>query len=306
MDINKIAKRMTRGEFLNNIALDQDGDIVNIKNCNINKEYDFDYCPDENGLDVNKNCYDYKNCKECWKNAIKDIKFKGEDCMEFNWNEFKKGEIVIHCDTKEKAINFLSECNLQNIKWMDQENIIPIKCYFEKYETGICYRFVPFESNEYCYGLTYDCLEFYETIDCEIIEWEIKNKIDYDREYIIEEIMEFENGTVFADIKYPDSTVTIKYDIDNGCKILINNDTNSPCKITDIWLNTKFKLVKKDKKVSFKEAMQAYDEYKIIKCIWEEEVYKFNGNKESRLIDIKEEGNLLGLILNGEWYIKED
>ncbi|KEI90735.1 hypothetical protein N493_15105 [Clostridium botulinum B2 433] len=222
----------------------------------------------------------------------------------FDWNEFKKGKVVVHCDTKEKAINFISKCNSYNMKWSDGTKVKSTECYFEECENGICYRF---KNDDYGSVLTFEELSYYNNF-YPIIKWEIENKIDYYKEYIIEEMMEFENGTVFADIKYPDSTVTIKYDIDNGCKILINNDTNSPCKITNIWLNTKFKLVKKDKKVPFEEAIQAYK--KEVYCIWNDGKSKTEYRIESPLHGIRDVEFKKDItpeeILNGEWYIKEN
>ncbi|HDK7180744.1 TPA: hypothetical protein PTW06_003664 [Clostridium botulinum] len=295
MDINKIAKEMTRGEFLNSeyvVIKNGKGNVISYK------------CPYEYGLDgYYTNCM--TSCIECWKNAIKDIKFKGENCMEFNWNEFKKGEIVIHCDTKEKAINFLSECNLQNIKWVDKEYIIPTKCYFEKYETGIGYRFVPFESNEYCHGLTYDCLEFYETIGSNIIEWEIENKIDYDREYNIMEIMEFEEGTEFTlDDRYICKVKNEELRLKDGTGNWILEHLRKRI------INAKFKLVKKDKKVNFSEAIQTYG--KEVYCIWKDDdgiEHKSEyciRNEWDQCIDQNCEHLAPAEIVKGEWYIKED
>ncbi|NFO71588.1 hypothetical protein FDC51_15800 [Clostridium botulinum] len=224
--------------------------------------------------------------------------------MNFNWSEFKKGEIVVYCDTKEKAINFLSECNLQNIKWVDKEDIIPTKCYFEKYETGIGYRFVPFESNEYCHGLTYDCLEFYETIGSNIIEWEIENKIDYDREYDIYEVMEFPEGT---ELLYKNKHYKIKdeelYFVDKNREFISQNS------LKDI-LTMKFKIIKKDKKVEFMQAIQAYG--KTVYCIWRDKndkmlktFYEIKSNV-SEIFDTNDSAMCSEEILNGGWYIKED
>ena len=34
-----------------------------------------------------------------------------------DWEGFKKGKIAVHCDTEEKAREFLKECDAQGIKW---------------------------------------------------------------------------------------------------------------------------------------------------------------------------------------------
>ena len=36
----------------------------------------------------------------------------------FNWEDFKNGKIAVHCDTEEKAKDFLKECEKQEIKWV--------------------------------------------------------------------------------------------------------------------------------------------------------------------------------------------
>lgn len=46
----------------------------------------------------------------------------------FNWEEFKNGEIAVHCDTEEKANDFLKECNKQGITWTDGDKTTEINC----------------------------------------------------------------------------------------------------------------------------------------------------------------------------------
>ncbi|MBN3354028.1 hypothetical protein [Clostridium botulinum] len=222
--------------------------------------------------------------------------------MKFNWNEFKKGKIAVCCDTREKAINFLSECNLNNIKWADGERIIPTQCFiddFEEYKNGICYRFV---NDFYSYGLAHDEIDYYNNHDFyKIIEWKIENKIDYDKEYSIHEVMEFPEETIFK-------CGNCEYRVKDGELEWLDED---------IWklnlmtlkqtLALKFKVLKKDKKVEFIEAVKAFTKGKTIKVQYKNiiEIYEpeeFNG--EYILTDgdtlIPEE------ILYGEWYIKEE
>jgi len=73
MNINEIAKEMTREEFLNKLNFYDGG-----KGCDggtfMGREI---ICPCE--LDLFENCKEGSICLECWENAIKDIKFKRED-----------------------------------------------------------------------------------------------------------------------------------------------------------------------------------------------------------------------------------
>lgn len=205
MDINKIAKEMTREEFLNSgyvKRVDEEKDFIEYECCG----YHFL---------INSNCC--SNCKECWEDAIKDIKFKGEDFME--------------------------------------------------------------------------------------------NKIDYDREYNIMEIMESPEGTEFVQIS-DKLFVKIGYSNNWECKILIGGYTERPCKLSDIWTKSKFKLIRKDKKVTFEEAIQAYG--KTVYCIWRDKndkmlktFYEIKSNV-SEISDTNNSAMCSEEILNGGWYIKED
>ncbi|NFH34496.1 hypothetical protein FDC49_19430 [Clostridium sporogenes] len=142
------------------------------------------------------------------------------------------------------------------------------------------------------------------------------NKIDYDREYNILEIMEFPEDREFID------DIELKVKFENGCLESWSNTGRKwiGCKITKNWLNTKFKLVKKDKKVNFEEAVKAYEKGKTVKCILNNEIYFYYGSYAPK--DIRNYGEYFikynenaednsdfpttGEILRGEWYIKED
>lgn len=70
-NINDIAKRMTRNEFLEEAKEPCMGNIFKSESC-----------PELHGLNSFANtekCSPYENCKECWKESVKDIKFKGEE-----------------------------------------------------------------------------------------------------------------------------------------------------------------------------------------------------------------------------------
>ncbi|PHH02039.1 hypothetical protein [Clostridium sporogenes] len=87
MDINKIAKEMTREEFL--------------QNCEDSLFTGYDIsCPSD--VDLETVCDLCKDCKECWENAIKDIKFKGEDNMKFDWEGFKNNDFAYYAIQKKK------------------------------------------------------------------------------------------------------------------------------------------------------------------------------------------------------------
>ncbi|NFO71587.1 hypothetical protein FDC51_15795 [Clostridium botulinum] len=61
-------------------------------------------------------------------------------------------------------------------------------------------------------------------------------------------------------------------------------------------------ILTEDKKVSFEEAIQAYLKGKDIKCIYNDETTIYNNG----FIDSDDDKLIMGQILKGEWYIKED
>ena len=57
--------------------------------------------------------------------------------MKFNWEDFKNGKIAVHCDTEEKAKDFVKECYKYGIKWLCEANYDAT--FWEKYENDTFY-----------------------------------------------------------------------------------------------------------------------------------------------------------------------
>ena len=57
--------------------------------------------------------------------------------MKFNWEGFKNGKIAVHCDTEEKAKDFVKECYKYGIKWLCEAN--DDATFWEKYENDTFY-----------------------------------------------------------------------------------------------------------------------------------------------------------------------
>ena len=94
-DIKEIAREYTREEFLNEAA--KCGSLF--------------LCPRYSGL--NQKClsivYDEKKCRECWKEAVKDITFKGEEtqtaiCINDKTTRDKKIKILGITEGKEYQV----------------------------------------------------------------------------------------------------------------------------------------------------------------------------------------------------------
>lgn len=83
----------------------------------------------------------------------------------FNWEKFKKGYINIHCDTEEKANDFLKECHNKGITWNGGSNLLDHNNW-DMYKENTCYDH---NDNGLCYcDLYFTIIEDYKTI-----EWEI-------------------------------------------------------------------------------------------------------------------------------------
>ncbi|AUN23753.1 hypothetical protein RSJ21_00175 (plasmid) [Clostridium botulinum] len=280
-DLKEISKEITREEFLK-------------KAINYNR-----YCPGQINLKDCSNSDDYScsttPCYSCWENAIKDIKFKGETCMEFDWNGFKENEFVVCCDTEEKAKYFLEECYKRGMEWGYTKSGDTM---WNDHKSETCYSNDLIGNNK----LGYSRKSFYIDNGYKIVEWKIENELDYDREYTIEEMSEDNiylcNGR--------------KYKINYGDLYYYSNVkqdwTKSIVPIKTV-LEMKFKLVKKDKKVSFMEAMESYG--KTVYCIYYLGGTKMKNtywidSKDSCIFDNSKNPMCPNEILNGEWYIKEN
>lgn len=275
MDINKIAKEMTREEFL--------------RNCEDSLFTGYDIsCPSD--IDLKNNCDLHPNCRECWENAIKDIRFKGEDDMEFDWEGFKnKYGIAVHCNSQKELDDFIKQC---------KENDINIVGKI-KFNSELCYQISEGE-------LIAGDITHYQTLNYNIIEWETENKIDYDREYKIQDILYMKEGLEFI------ASNEMLYKIKDENLYVYSNYIwmKSENPINQI-LNMTFKLNKNDKKVSFEEAIQAYG--KEIYCIWKDDdeiehksEYCIRNEWDVCITDQNCEYLAPAEIVRGEWYIKED
>lgn len=96
MDINKIAKKMRKKEFLNNVI---------DKKCMKNKTV----------------CTISKSCKECWNEAIKDIKFKGENDMEKVIKDYLKLGMIVETRESNRYL-FVNDCFMQKYSFIALNN----------------------------------------------------------------------------------------------------------------------------------------------------------------------------------------
>jgi hypothetical protein len=59
------------------------------------------------------------HCWWCRPSELKLVETAVNEPTSFDWQSFKSGKCAVHCDTEEKAMEFLKECDAQGIKWAD-------------------------------------------------------------------------------------------------------------------------------------------------------------------------------------------
>lgn len=212
----------------------------------------------------------------------------------FDWDRFKNGKIAVHCDTEEKANDFLKECNKQGITWTDGDKTTEINCWFW-YEKDTSYACRDGKSK-----LTFEFLKHYKDKGLEIIKWEIDKMKELTFKEVIANIKE---GEVW------ESEEKIIQKI--SCAIVIGlKDKENIGSEMGFLDNVKYKLQRKE--YTFQEAFKAYEEGKEIEscegCKFKRcdkdvvLIIDFAGDKIKRgsceeLFSIKE--------IRGKWYIND-
>lgn len=216
----------------------------------------------------------------------------------FDWDRFKKGEIAVHCDTEEKAKDFLKECKNRNINWLTGRDVTK-RNYWEEYKEDTCYCCFDGDSK-----LGYGGCEFCISEGKEIIKWEVKEMKELTFKEVIANIKEnevWECTRKNARVK--------KIRMNNDLLVFDYGDTITE-KQSAIRGTDTFKLQRKE--YTFEEAFKAYEEGKEV----ESGSYKYkkcNGADCFKLIrSIKDEwikcedGFEIHLDeIRGKWYIND-
>ncbi|WP_250455947.1 hypothetical protein [Clostridium tertium] len=209
----------------------------------------------------------------------------------FDWGRFKNGEIAVHCDTEEKADDFLKECEKRNIKWIGGDNATHHNHYS-----------VNFGLTCYCGKkgvLTYSDKVYFIQEGTTIVKWEVKEVKERTFKEVIANIKE---GEVW------ESTIKT-VSLINGA---INIERKNKIETYYIYIKESelFKLQRKE--YTFQEAFKAYEEGKEIEscegCKFKRcdkdvvLIIDFAGDKIKRssceeLFSIKE--------IRGKWYIND-
>ena len=199
---------------------------------------------------------------------------------EFNWEGFRSGKFAVHCDTEEKAKDFIREAHKNGIKWAHAECGFTFWC-FNKINT--CY----YGGEELTYGHINNC-------DIKIIEWRSDNMKNF-RE-VIRDIKEGEvwENEIFEIIK-----------VGNGIEINLKNE---PCvAIQGVFLgdNRKFKL--KQQPVTLEEVLNSDKRCKVEHELLKDKYYSLYDEFDFILVEISSNfktKETKEIIKNGKWYLE--
>lgn len=232
------------------------------------------------------------NCKHCDKVTyeIKEIakEYIAENEPAFTWEQFKKGEIAVHCDTEEKAKDFLNKCNKESMYWVDFETIKDNETYYNEYKENTCYE---------CYkiGVAFTSLRQSELKSLKIVKWNIKEEVNYMEKTFREVIADIKEGEVW------ESTYTKIYIGDYGIEI------KSKSAFTEDTISLlpeeggNYKLQRKE--YTFTEAFAAYEEGKEIESCNSGVKYRLqHGGSDCYSNGTKTNVLCFGEI-RGKWYI---
>lgn len=210
----------------------------------------------------------------------------------FDWGRFKNGEIAVHCDTEEKADDFLKECEKRNIKWIGGDNATHHNHYS-----------VNFGLTCYCGKkgvLTYSDKVYFIQEGTTIVKWEVKEVKERTFKEVIANIKE---GEVW------ESTIKT-VSLINGA---INIERKNKIETYYIYIKESelFKLQRKE--YTFQEAFKAYEEGKEIENIVTK--YKFKKSNDGMIkitqrsgnITLTNESSVFVTIdeIRGKWYIND-
>ncbi|MCI6692527.1 MAG: hypothetical protein MR510_08630 [Clostridium sp.] len=207
----------------------------------------------------------------------------------FNWEEFKKGNIAVHCNTEEKAKDFLNECDKNDIKWETGEYTHESTEWNEhKKETSY---------SHYIKGVVIARLGLNKALGYKIIEWEIDTMKELTFTEVIANIKE---GQVW------ESYYVAIYKKNGG--ISISFKEGKSYSMHTFSCSTKYKLQRK--KYTFQEAFKAYEEGEEIESDFNCYKYKKINRIDMRLKYMGEEweenfGGFDMLEIRGVWYIND-
>lgn len=216
----------------------------------------------------------------------------------FNWEEFKKGNIAVHCDTEEKAKDFLKECDKNDIKWETGEYTHESTEWNEhKKETSY---------SHYIKGVVIARLGLNKALGYKIIEWEIDTMKELKS---LEVMVNIKEGQAYKCTRKNARVKAIKRKIVDN-KDVIEFLVDGKCGYSSFAIEVDDTFTLHRKEYTFQEAFKAYEEGKEIESDFNCYKYKKINGKDMRLKYMKEEweenfGGFDMLEIRGVWYIND-
>ena len=188
---------------------------------------------------------------------------------EFDWEEFKNGSIAVHCDTEEKAKDFLKKCDKRDIKWSFGEGTIKGNNRWNCYKEKTCYSW-------YFEGIIFENID---KEDLKIIKWEIKGKKEMKNKFKVGDKVKKINGDLFGEFRdKPHKVVTIEKIDDYSIWFKETRTNLAFCDIDEIE-----KVTENKTKLTFKEFVNEAEEGKIYVSRMGVEFYKEYKNIKIKL-----------------------
>lgn len=168
----------------------------------------------------------------------------------FDWDKFKNEKIAVNCRTEEAAKEFIEECYIRGLKWMNgSRNITFYNCYKE--ETAYTFNFKGTGFIEYAYT------HWYKKEGYEIVEYEKQTEFTFQ-----EVIASIKPGELYVEcVKNEPFQVTVS--INSAGRIALNcfKDERpymlTPSNGFSISKDTKFELYEKVNKYILFEVVHA-------------------------------------------------
>lgn len=215
----------------------------------------------------------------------------------FNWEEFKKGNIAVHCDTEAKAKDFLKECDKNDIKWETGEHTHESTEWNEhKKETSY---------SHYIKGIVIARLGLNKAQGYKIIEWEIEDMKELKS---LEVIANIEEGQAYKCTRKNARVKAIKRKtVDN--KDVIEFLVAEKCGYSSFAIEVDDIFTLHRKEYTFQEAFKAYEEGKEIESVYSGCRYKKEKGKGKDtfmyLADWMEFDSIELEEIRGKWYIND-
>lgn len=201
----------------------------------------------------------------------------------FDWDRFKNGEIAVHCDTEEKANDFLKECDKKGMRWVIGDDTTYDNNYY-KYVERTCYR----GGREL---LTFGHENYFKNKGIEIIKWEVKEMKELTFKEVIANIKEnevWESDYKTVEIKGSVLEITDKY---RKIRLRFGDDTQFKLQRKEYTFEEAFKALKIGKEI---ESLVSGEKYEII----ESEFRLPTGDPGKNIVISYKE-------IEGKWYIND-